>query len=293
MPGYSHSPQELLGAFLKRYGTADVDSLKAVLIPALLPIASLNKDIIRIDGQNHYRASFEVEITEAFEGVIQVGRTGKFVPHSYVNGGTWSEIAKGRILSIDPDALLAKGEVYFGTGASKSELTRALSNLSLNDYLEIDQFGAAAKILSGLVEYQLAEIAKKSGFKVIRMPEDMARHLGSYANYDFEFRKGGEVRKVEVKSLWGTDTRKARLIHSKTTGYRTSSCKFETQDIFAVSLFLRTGNIEDFAFARSVSKASDAVRGLPFVARYPEHVSQNPTCSIGDGIWFGTIEEVW
>ncbi len=125
-----------------------------------------------------------------------------------------------------------------------------------------------------------------------RMPEDMAKHLGQYYNYDFEFERYGVIKKVEVKSLWGTNTDFARLIHSTGKDYPTSSCKYATQDIFAVSLFLRTGNIRDFAFARSVP-SDEKSYGLPPASGYPEHVNQNPRCEIGDGVWFGSIEEVW
>ena len=78
----------------------------------------------------------------------------------------------------------------------------------------------------------------------------------------------------------------------KANYYPTSSCKFATQDLFAVSTFLRSGNIEEFAFARSVPKDKKPY-GLPRSRKFPEHVSQNPSCSIGDGTWFGTIDEVW
>ena len=115
-------------------------------------------------------------------------------------------------------------------------------------------------------------------------------------------------RDIPVKSLWGTNTRFARLIHSLTSKpkgdpstwtpqqkanyYPTSSCKFATQDFFAVSLFLRTGNITDFAFARSVPRDQQP-HGLPCARRYPEHVGQNPLCSVGDGTWFASLDEVW
>ena len=124
------------------------------------------------------------------------------------------------------------------------------------------------------------------------MPEDMAQHIGTYRNYDFEVEKKGVRKKVEVKSLWGTNTKFARLIHSKTDGYPTSSCKFATQDFFAVSLFLRTGRIQDFAFARSVPK-NVKLYGLPRAGKFPAHVNQNPPCAVGDGTWFGSLDEVW
>jgi hypothetical protein len=165
--------------------------------------------------------------------------------------------------------------------------------LDLTSLLEIDQFGASAKVLSGLAEYYLMRQAEAEGYSVRRMPEDMARHLGVYANYDFEFSKNGQTKKVESKSLWGTKTSCARLIHSKTKGYRSSSCKFITQDIFAVSLFLRTGNITDFAFARSVPQSPERPYGLPVVPKFPDHVTQNPPCEVGNGSWFGSIAEVW
>ncbi len=140
------------------------------------------------------------------------------------------------------------------------------------------------------------------------MPEDMARHLGSYKNFDFVIEKNGRSKRLEVKSLWGTNTKFARLIHSttkrpkgdpatwttqqKANYYPTSSCKFATQDIFAVSPFLRTGNISQFAFACSVPKDEQPF-GLARARKYPEHVGQNPPCEIGDGTWFSTIDEVW
>ena len=97
------------------------------------------------------------------------------------------------------------------------DLEKALSELSPDDLLEVDQYGAAAKVLSGLAEYSLVKRLTCDGYMVKRMPEDMARHLGSYLNYDFDVLKWGQEKKVEVKSLWGTDTRFARLIHSTTS----------------------------------------------------------------------------
>ena len=219
----------------------------------------------------------------------------------------WAEIAKGRITELDPRRKLARGEVY--TGARRQELEAALKRLKPTDLLEIDQYGAAAKVLSGLTEYTFEQIAKQGGYAVRRMPEDMGRRLGQIPQLlTMKSRKGGVTRKVEVKSIWGTNTLAARLIHSLTSRpkgksatwtagqrasyYPTSSCKFATQDIFAVNLFLRTGNIRDFAFARSVPQDVKPY-GLPRASKYPAHVSQNPSCEIGDGVWFATIDEVW
>ena len=274
-----------------RYRGADPDALIGILCPILIPIRSLDKTIIKIPGQTHYRASFTVSLTDSNQELLVRGRTGKFVSREYILGeDIWKEIAKGRFINIDHQTKIAEGEVY--TGAGRETLESSLSQLTERDYIEIDQYGAAAKVLSGLVEYSLSRHATSRGYHVQRMPEDMARHLGLYYHYDFEFNKGGVTKTVEVKSLWGTDTTYARLIHSKTKDYLTSSCKFDTQDIFAVSLFLRTGDIRDFAFARSVP-IDVKPYGLPRASNYPEYVNQNPSCEIGDGTWFATIDEVW
>ena len=273
-----------------RYGGATPQSIESILCPTLIPIRTLDKTVIKLPKQSHYRASFTINVTKSCEELVVPGRTGKFVPRSYKDGGVWREIAKGRILKVDMDACVAEGEVY--CGGKKAELVAALADLSTEDLLEVDQYGASAKVLSGLVEYSLVQVLKKAGYRVRRMPEDMAKHIGGYTYFDFEVAKNNVIKRVEVKSLWGTNTRYARLIHSLTQGYPTSSCKFGTQDFFAVSLFLRTGNIRDFAFARSVPKNIKPY-GLPRAGKYPDHVNQNPTCEIGDGTWFGSLDEVW
>jgi hypothetical protein len=248
----------------KRYGNVEPEALEAILTPILIPIVKLDKNIEKFKGQTHWRASFTIDIDEKWAPLMQRGTTGKFVPASYTKGGVWREICKGRIIDVDWKKKKAHGEIY--VGKKKADLDDAVKELSVGDYLEIDQFGASAKILSSLAEYYLAKLAKEQGFKLLRMPEDTAKHLGTYYNYDFEFEKNNIVKKVEVKSLWGTNTNYARLIHSTTARpkgpenkwtadqkrsyYATSSCKFSTQDIFAVNLFLRTGNIREFAFAR-------------------------------------------
>lgn len=282
--------ERLFEELTSRYKGADPQALVRVLCPILIPIHTLGKEIFRLQGQSHYRASFSVVVDEASQELIIRGRTGKFVPREYAEGGIWKEIAKGRIIDVNYETGVATGEVY--TGGTRAQLEKALQELSEDDYLEIDQYGAAAKVLSGLVEYSFARIARESGYKVRRMPEDIARHLGTYFHYDFELEKGGVVKRVEVKSLWGTNTKYARLIHSKTKGYHTSSCKFDTQDIFAVSLFLRTGDIRDFAFARSVPNDVKPY-GLPRSSKHHEYVHQNPPCEIRDGVWFASIDEVW
>ena len=283
----------LFNNLCKRYHGMTADSLQHILCPMLVPISKIDKTVIKLPGQQHWRASFEIQIDEKYSELMTIGRTGKFVPSSYANGsGIWNEIAKGRIINVDWNLGIAYGEIYTGN-SSKSDLEKALKILTTDDCLAIDQYGASAKILSALVEHNLADLAKQSGYHVTRMPEDCAKHLGAYYNYDFEFKKDGITKKVEVKSIWGTDTRFARLIHSKSKTHLTSSCKFETQDIFAVSLFLRTGNSMDFAFAKSVSNLDDPIHGLPHATGYPDYVTQNPLCTVDNVIWFDSIDGVW
>ena len=278
----------------RRYGQVTPDALESILCPVLIPIADLDKTISRIKGQGHFRGSFTVNITKDNQALLVPGRTGKFVPRDYVQGGVWRELAKGRIISVDPTAGIAIGEIYLGSSGKRGELQKAIESLSSEDFWEVDQYGASAKVLSGLVEYSLVQVLREQGYTVLRMPEDMAKHIGGYAYFDFEVSQGGVVKRVEAKSLWGTNTRFARLIHKKDVrqGYSTSSCKFSAQDFFAVSLFLRDGNIRSFAFARSVPKDVKPY-GLPRAAKHPEHVNQNPLCAVGDGTWFASLNEVW
>lgn len=301
------SPEKAMRLLTRRY-KADPQALIAVLCPLLVPIHTLDKTIRILPDQKHARATFTVRLTDENYGFVVRGRTGKFVPGSYGSGeAAWREIAKGRITDVDLTSGIAEGEVYVGS-SKRQELAEALDQLSTSNFLEIDRYGVAAKALSGLTEYYLVRYLESCGYRTYRMPEDMARHLGAYKNYDFDVEKNGKLRSLEVKSLWGTNTKCARLIHSttkrpqgdpstwtpeqKANYYPTSSCKFATQDFFAVSLFLRTGKITDFAFARSVRKDKQP-HGLPHVPEYPEHVSQNPLCTIGDGTWFASLDEVW
>lgn len=294
---------------LTRRYAADPAALTAVLCPLLVPISSLDKTVHILPGQKHARATFTAQLTEENYSVLVRGRTGKFVPAGYASGEPgWREIAKGRIINVGESAGSVEGEVYLGFGSNEASLAEAIAQLSTDDFLEIDQYGVAAKALSGLTEYYLMQDLKARGYRVFRMPEDMAGHLGAYMNFDFIVEKDGQSRRLEVKSLWGTNTRFARLIHSTTTRpkgdpdlwtaqqkanyYPTSSCKFATQDFFAVSLFLRTGNITEFAFARSVPR-DEQPYGLPRARKHAEHMGQNPSCAVGDGTWCATLDEVW
>lgn len=187
-----------------------------------------------------------------------------------------------------------------------SRLEQALQAVRVGDYFEIDPFGVTSKIESALCEAAFFTMCQNAGFSVTRMPENVAMHVGTQNYYDFRLERGHRVYRVELKSLWGTDTTKARLIHtvSKSGGgknsvrkdrqvWKTSSCRFKDQDIFAVSLWLRTGCITDFAFAISCSANSCARWGLPSSAKHPDHVTQNPPISFPPSRpWTTEINEV-
>lgn len=170
----------LFDRLTKRYGGATAEALESILCPVLIPIRTLDKGMFKIPGQPHWRASFTITIDPECEDLVVPGRTGKFVPSSYKQGGGWKEIAKGRILKLDQAARIAEGEVY--CGGRKSDLELALKELAPEDLWEVDQYGASAKVLSGLVEYSLVQVLKEKGYTLRRMPEDMARHIGDYAH---------------------------------------------------------------------------------------------------------------
>lgn len=283
--------EDLFRIMTRRYGDMEPEALVKVLCPLHVPIRSFDRKVFKVPGQSHWRASFTASLTDEAAEILQPGTTGKFIPAGHLRGARWREIAKGRIYELDKRGRVALGEVYVGS-STKADLEEALAGLNPDDLLEIDQYGASAKVLSALTESSLATTLASQGYSVRRMPEDTAKHIGNYFNYDFEVSRGGESKKVEVKSLWGTDTRYARLIHSTGRDYPTSSCKFETQDVFAVSLFLRTGSVADFAFAISVPE-DRSPHGLRRARKYPEHVNQNPLCTLGDGSWYPTIDAVW
>ncbi len=139
----------------------------------------------------------------------------------------------------------------------------------------------------------------------MRLPEDVAQHLqvalpqAQKISCDFLIRDGqGPWKRLEAKSLWGTDTSKARLIHNKTKGWVTSSCRFSDQDFFAVNMWLRTGCITDIMFARSVLRDATHPHGLPPArsrrngSLIPAHVTQNPPIP-DPGVWFPRLRDVW
>src|SRR5712671_6207861 len=144
----------------KRYGGVTPKALEAVLCPVLIPIHTLDITIHKVPGQNHYRANFTIKIDADCEDLIAPGRTGKFVSKAYKDGGVWREIVKGRILSVNRQTGIAEGELYTGSASKKAMLEKALTVLSQDDFLEVDQYGASAKVLSGLVEYALVQVLK-------------------------------------------------------------------------------------------------------------------------------------
>ena len=129
----------------KRYRGVEPEALVAVMCPLLVPIRSIDRNVHKVAGQSHWRASFSLELDEVNSSVVQVGRTGKFVPNAYHTGEAWREIAKGRITDLDVVNGIAHGEIY--NGSTKSKLEEALRELNTGDFLEIDQYGASAKIL--------------------------------------------------------------------------------------------------------------------------------------------------
>ncbi len=227
-----------------------------------------------------FRAEVPTEVWTTFEE----GTTGKVVPKDYVEGDSpWREVVKGRILRSLPDHV--DGELYFDSARLKA----ALAEVKHGDYLEVDPFGVTSKIESALCEAAFFLQAQELGFKVTRMPENVAKHIGTQNYFDFRLEKNSTVYRIELKSLWGTDTTKARLIHtvSRDGGgknsarkdrqvWATSSCRFKDQDIFAVAMWLRTGRITDFSYALSVSQDENEEWGLPRVPKHPGHVTQNP-----------------
>lgn len=291
----AHSPNKLVDELKQRFGPIEIDDLQKALIPIYLPVKSIDFGEIKKRG-THYTVDITIAGGSDVSHLTR-GSTGKIIPGDFVEGdGTWNEIGKCRIHEVDGD--VAHGE-FLAKSGQKGDLEEALQDVTEDDYLEVDRYGIAAKLKSALAEQAFANIVRDAGYTVTRMPEDLAKHLmdgDGYPNFDFVVEKDGEERKVEVKSLWGTDTSKARLIHSKSKGYKTSSCKFETQDIFAVNMWLRTGNIYDFGFAVAEYE-DDHPNGLPCATKSGDdltgYVHQNPEFELGDGRWFEDFDRVW
>jgi hypothetical protein len=300
---------ETVHLLLRRFGGATVEMLNRVLTPYRLRLVEISEEEEKkAKGKKKKKKKagiskkrFRAEVTGDIWTTFEQGTTGKVVPQDYIEGqASWREVIKARVLSSTPTHV--EGELYFA-GPKRHA---ALKEVKVGDYLEIDPFGVTSKIESALAEAAFFREAEKLGFDVIRMPENVAMHIGTQNYYDFRLRKDGKEYWVELKSLWGTDTTKARLIHtvSRDGGgknatrkdrqvWSTSSCRFQDQDFFAVSMWLRTGRITDFAFALSVPSDKSAVWGLPKVPKHPLHVTQNPP--IPDppgGVWTSDLLEI-
>ena len=284
--------EALVKIMLKRYQGMSEEAFLAIFCPRLIPIKKIVNNVFLMPGQQHYRASFQLEMKEEYADLITETREGIFVPSSYAVGeGEWKNLAKGRIINVDRQNHIAYGEILFGN--TKEELEEALKHLSEEDYFEIEEYGISEKITSSLIEYNLVELAKKEGYTVTKLPNTRGKAADLQDEYPFEFTKNGVTKRIQVKSLWFQDARYARLIDLKSNRYLTSSCKFDAQDIFAVSLYPRTGNTMDFAFAKSISKTQDPLHGLEEARGFAGFVTQNPECTIDNTVWFDTLDGVW
>lgn len=283
-------PADLTKRLLHRFDGTTLDMLVEVLTPLQVPIVSIDRDSVEKRG-SAWSVLF-VGGTGSENTHIVRGKTGKVVPlGSTVGEVPWRELIKARIHETREGECV--GELH---ASKKTLLLERLDEIEESKVvLEIDRFGAAAKVESALTEAAFERQAAAEGFRAWRMPEDTAAHLGEYARFDFllEDPSTGETRRAELKSLWGTDSSFARLISSKTRTNPTSSPRFVAQDVFAVNLWLRTGSVTDIAFAKSVSNAVDPDHGLPFAPKHPEHANQNPTCEIDEKVWFSSIRAVW
>ncbi len=280
---------------LARFGGCTPETLNRVLTPYRLRLTAITL------APNAKSGQFTAEIPPDVWTTFEEGTTGKVVSRGHVEGESpWREIVKARIREVSDHNVV--GELYF----APARVQAALKEVRVGDYLEIDPFGVTSKIESALCEASLYQVASAAGFSVTRMPENVAKHVGTQNYYDFRLERNGLVYRVELKSLWGTDTTKARLIHTVSkngTGgknskrddkqvWHTSSCRFKDQDLFAVSMWLRTGRVTDFAFAISASEESHAEWGLPRVPKFPHHVTQNPPISDPpSGPWTMDINE--
>lgn len=289
--------KKTIDLLLQRFGGATPEMLDRVLTPYRLRLVDI---LTESAGPRKSRTVFRAEVPKEVWTTFEEGTTGKVVPKDYVEGDApWREVVKGRILRSLPDHV--DGELYF----DGARLKTALAEVKHGDYLEVDPFGVTSKIESALCEAAFFLQAQERGFKVTRMPENVAKHIGTQNYFDFRLEKDSIVYRVELKSLWGTDTTKARLIHtvSRDGGgknsarkdrqvWSTSSCRFKDQDIFAVAMWLRTGRITDFAYALSVSQNESSEWGLPKVPDHPAHVTQNPPIpSPPSGPWTSDLLE--
>lgn len=289
-------------ARIARRFSCDEDLVQEVLTPLRFPILAFERQPRRDpDAGWISMASFDVR---SHRWPLAPGRSGKVVPQAYYTGtAPWRELLKARVHSADGG--IATAELHAGSQSGK-DLARRLAEVSIGDVLEIDPYGITSKLESALTEAALVRQLESEGFTAVRQPDDIAKHIqktlpeGQKFSCDFRVSRDGRVwKRLEAKSLWGTDATKARLIHSRTKGWETSSCRFADQDFFAVNLWLRTGHVSDIVFARSVLRDRDHPYGLPAAREkrgrgplLPDYVTQNPPIP-EEGVWFARLTDIW
>ena len=87
--------QNLFQKIAQRCGGVDLEGLEKVLCPILIPIHSLDKTIVKLSGQSHYRATFTVEVQDEWKELMQRGRTGKFIPEGSLKGRSLARDCQG------------------------------------------------------------------------------------------------------------------------------------------------------------------------------------------------------
>lgn len=293
------SIRDVIAELVRRFRGATPEMIDRVLTPYRFPITKIGSEVKR--AKSHRYVEFEASIPTDVWSELETGSSGKVVPKEYVEGTSdWKELLKARVHTCRDGRIC--GELHL-PGSGRFGTAREI--VKVGDYVEIDPFGVTSKVESALVEAAFFTICRDRGWIATRMPENVAMHFGTQNYYDFRLKKGSEIIRVELKSLWGTDTTQCRLIHTKSreggTGknaaradrqiWRSSSCRFHDQDIFAVNLWLRTGSIMDFAYAVSVPSDIDQDWGLPATRNYPEHVVQNIVVpDPPSGLWTPDLE---
>ena len=283
---------QLINTRLKRYKGMTEEALQAIFCPTLVPIYKIVKNVFLMPGQQHFRASFQIQIKEEYSDLIAKDREGIFVPASYAKGeAEWKNLAKGRIINVDAENGIAYGEILFGN--TKEELETALEYLDEEDYFEIEEYGISEKVTAALIQYNLVALAQKSGYEITKYPQSASKALELTEGCSINLTKDGTTKRIRLKSLWAENPKYARLIQLNSNRYLTGNCKFDDQDIFAVSLYPRTGDTKDFAFVKSISQKQDPVHGLAEAQGFPGFIIQNPECEIDNVVWFDNLDEVW
>lgn len=161
---------DLAATLLRRYRGADIEALTKVICAQLVPVIDIEKKPVQLPRATHHSLRFTMSSTGPWIEMMVPGCTGKFIPADFASGnGPWREIAKGRVLKVDWPAGIAHGELYLGSRSTSERLSAILPDIQRGVVLELDQYGASAKVLSGLVEHMLVRQAENEGFEVRRM----------------------------------------------------------------------------------------------------------------------------